>query len=507
MLLLGCTGADAPTPPDSSAPDLDTDTDTDTALPPPDADDDGTPDAEDCAPADPSVHPGAEEWCDAVDQDCDGDPLGEGVCDKLQRVEDMDAIHVVADEIPRTMINLGDLDGDGADELGVRTYTDGTFSVLGWPDGDEATLASAAKARFYCDGGCQWFDTLDFNGDGDQDIATLFQGSFYQGNAWIIEGPAGNWPAESTVVTEASVGWEELAYMDTFGGKFATGDLNGDGMDDLVVTASQSAEFDCFFLTGRSDAQGTLDLRDEAANTGPFTGRPAIVGDLDGDGLDELIEVEDTVNIYSGADISATTQEDWSGFASVIEAGANCPDGVGTVFGVRDWGGDGISDIAGDCQEGDVYRIYLAEGALLPAARTFVDAAVGYWETSDTAWGDAATLEPSRGDVDGDGLVDLEASAWWDRTADHEYQMVSAHLLLSSDGPPAPGTDPSARRWGLYSEYSAPYGSFTYLEAGDYNGDGNVDFAVLASTMEMVSLPTDQLWLVPGWGIDWQNLP
>ncbi len=42
------------------------------APPPPDADGDGVTDAEDCAPADTTVHPGAADHCDHRDDDCDG---------------------------------------------------------------------------------------------------------------------------------------------------------------------------------------------------------------------------------------------------------------------------------------------------------------------------------------------------------------------------------------------------------------------------------------------------
>ena len=38
-----------------------------------DWDKDGTLNADDCYPHDPAVHPGAEEICDYVDDDCDGE--------------------------------------------------------------------------------------------------------------------------------------------------------------------------------------------------------------------------------------------------------------------------------------------------------------------------------------------------------------------------------------------------------------------------------------------------
>lgn len=37
-----------------------------------DSDEDGTPDASDCAPEDAEIHPGAAELCDNIDNDCDG---------------------------------------------------------------------------------------------------------------------------------------------------------------------------------------------------------------------------------------------------------------------------------------------------------------------------------------------------------------------------------------------------------------------------------------------------
>jgi len=46
-----------------------------------DFDGDGTVDTVDCAPEDPAVHPGADEICNGIDDDCDGGIDDEGCSD------------------------------------------------------------------------------------------------------------------------------------------------------------------------------------------------------------------------------------------------------------------------------------------------------------------------------------------------------------------------------------------------------------------------------------------
>ncbi|MFN7142724.1 MAG: putative metal-binding motif-containing protein, partial [Myxococcota bacterium] len=83
LLLLACAGA--PEGPSLGTPDTagGEDTADSVAAPPVDLDGDGAFAYEDCDDADPTRFPGAPDACDAVDQDCDGNPVGEGACGEL----------------------------------------------------------------------------------------------------------------------------------------------------------------------------------------------------------------------------------------------------------------------------------------------------------------------------------------------------------------------------------------------------------------------------------------
>ncbi|MBM4356093.1 MAG: hypothetical protein FJ109_20265, partial [Deltaproteobacteria bacterium] len=105
-----------------------------------DDDGDGTPDVDDCGPLDATVHPGAVEVCDAVDQDCDGttdegfpDTDQDGQADCVDPDVDGDGVANGADNCPaqhnpgqenQDKDKLGDACDDDVDGDGIPNGLD-----------------------------------------------------------------------------------------------------------------------------------------------------------------------------------------------------------------------------------------------------------------------------------------------------------------------------------------------------------------------------------------------
>jgi hypothetical protein len=135
----------------------------------PDDDRDGVPASEDCDDADPDVFPGADERCDGVDNDCDGE---------VDEADALDALAWHADD---------DGDGYGGPEVAQRSCTAITGFVSDASDCDDTRADVFPGADEYCDGtdsdcdgtaddgaidAATWYRDGDGDGYGDTDTGT-----------------------------------------------------------------------------------------------------------------------------------------------------------------------------------------------------------------------------------------------------------------------------------------------------------------------------------------------
>jgi hypothetical protein len=194
----------------------------------------------------------------------------------------------------------------------------------------------------------------------------------------------------------------------------AAGDVDGDGLDDLFF--GYGLFFGSTLAPGGSfgSSGGDVVFLEENVGDLSFYGNPdvAAAGDVDGDGLDDLLVGAmyndeagiDAGKVYllSGATVSAGPTSFGLAGADHTFTGVNPDDSAGSrVSGVGDVDGDGLADIL-------IYNpasstVYLVLGA------TVVSGSAHSLSTADVTINEAFFRGGTRGigDVDGDGRDDL----------------------------------------------------------------------------------------------------
>ena len=212
-----------------------------------------------------------------------------------------------------------DLDGDGVDDLVIAAL--GTMSVsgsggfyvlygplsgnidLGDADGRYAGENTSGNAGL-------WLDAGDVSGDGLADVVTSgFDSTLAPsgGAAYVVFGPA----ADEDVLTDADIvvrGDEAEQY----GGGVAVGDLDADGVDELLLGAqgdsTEGRSAGALYLF-QDPVPGSYVFTDGdaafyAESEGDNLGAGAAVGDVDGDGVPEIVigaPYQDDLAATSGA--------------------------------------------------------------------------------------------------------------------------------------------------------------------------------------------------------------
>ena len=394
----------------------------------------------DCDDTDSTIHPGAEEICDGIDNNCDG------LVDIVERGEDNCTLDETAIVLTGESVNdlagyvvagVGDVDQDGYDDVLIGAPnndaggTDAGSSYLVRGPITTSRNLSTAQWRFTGmadnDGsGISLDGGEDFDGDGipDMVIGAHWESSvaYQAGAAYLFTSlPAkGDVPldeADAILLGEAEDDWagEFVSMID---------DASGDGLADLLITADRSdingtESGVVYLISGPISGEHSLEdaqVRMMGTAEGDRAGSgSAGLGDLDGDGLCDLgigaWAMESATGqvfvVYGGSvsgDLDLSDADAWfTGEAEGDSAGR-------LIRGVGDISGDGLDDLLigapyhsdGGKEAGAVYAIFSAPDGEISLSEA--DVKLLGEHVGDTLGGHGAA---GVGDLDGDGEGDV----------------------------------------------------------------------------------------------------
>ncbi len=360
--------------------------------------------------------------------------------------------------------DAGDVNGDGivdvivdARHADVNGSNSGTaYVVFGKSDGTTVDLSdiSAGIGGFAIQGrpqgelaGSSVDGIGDMNGDGLDDLlvgAYRFTGQ--NGSAYVVFGKADGTTVELSDVFNGNGGFfirPDQTGQGLGGAISSAGDVNGDGIDDMIIGASRDnaggpSSGAAFVVFGKADTSEVRisDIRNE--NGGGFiikgAGNPdgagfsvADAGDVNGDGLADLLVGAplggqgSAYVVFGKSDSTAIDLNDVeAGIGGFAITGSDPLDNIGqSVAGAGDLNGDGLADIivgspqsdSNGSRSGVAHVIYGKADGDTVDLDNFNESVDGFAIVGATADNRAGYSVAGVGDFDGDGLDDVAVSA------------------------------------------------------------------------------------------------
>jgi serralysin len=313
--------------------------------------------------------------------------------------------------------------------------------------------------------------------------------------------------AKNTKIASNTGGGPVLANGDMFGSAVAAlGDLDGDGIEDMAVGAPSqtgSGNAGAVFVQFMN-ANGTVKASQRIASglgggpllaAGDYFGHSvAAIGDLNGDGISDIVvgaDKDDTGGYNRGAvyvlflnangtvKASQKIAHNTGGGPSLATS-----DRFGTsITSLGDLDGDGITDLAvgaaGDDTGGDyrgaVHVLFMNTGGTVKARQKIASGTPG---APMLATGDVFGITvASLGDVDGDRVADLAVGAFFDDTGGPGRGAVHV-LFLNTNGTVKSSQKIASGTGGGPTLGNGDYFGRSVASLGDLDGDGVTDLAV-----------------------------
>ncbi len=426
----------------------------------------------DCDEGDAAVGPGAAEYCDGVDQDCDG-------------ATDEDAVDRVSLSVD------ADVDGHGAADALVLACPAEPGLADNADDCDDADPQVNPDAEELAG------DLVDNNCDG----LALLAGELSPGQAALrLDGPNS---------------WARAG--DALG---APGDVDGDGVVDLLVGAPDS---DQAWLVYGGSGLGSAELGVSAGHTHLSGGLSSSValgtsfveaGDVDGDSLGDVL-VGAPLSSEGGFANSREMGAAWLFFGADLARGGSV-DGTSALRLVGECGYAGsvvarLSDVAGgliypvgapSCGNSQAGRVHLVDETSLASLGGGDRVNLGLSVTLEGEAGSRFGAALAAFDLYGDG-VDALAVGAYQASPTTLTQAGRVYLFDDPAGLSADGTGVDLSTWILEGEAARDFVGGALANAGDVNGDGYEDLLVGATGVDDVVggatvVNVGAVWLLDG---------